>query len=146
MLAAVLKNLFTVLEQRGGRVTKEYLRGTTQFIIEALLPVHESFGFAKGLPLSLWFSLVLLLLCLLLLCLLLLFLLLLSSVNDFNCPCTFREKSDFLVSALAIVKREQEEKFHICVKRNKPLSGPTTTRVFSVASQVVKYRHRGFRA
>lgn len=37
------------IDQRGGRVTKEALQEPPQFVIDALNPIRESFGFARDL-------------------------------------------------------------------------------------------------
>eukprot|EP00002_Diphylleia_rotans_P036304 TRINITY_DN7986_c0_g1_i2.p1 TRINITY_DN7986_c0_g1~~TRINITY_DN7986_c0_g1_i2.p1 ORF type:complete len:940 (+),score=201.95 TRINITY_DN7986_c0_g1_i2:50-2869(+) len=48
--AEVLGSVYAVLSKRRGRVTKEEMKeGTNVFVIDALLPAVESFGFVEGL-------------------------------------------------------------------------------------------------
>jgi ribosome assembly protein 1 len=45
----MLGNLFSVIARRRGRILSDKVKeGTSLFIINALLPVAESFGFATG--------------------------------------------------------------------------------------------------
>ena len=45
----MLGNLYGVVTKRRGRIVAETMKeGTSLFIVKALLPVAESFGFATG--------------------------------------------------------------------------------------------------